>query len=198
MKEKIVKKASDLFLKLGFKSITMDDIASEMCISKKTIYKYFANKEVLIEEATVSVHNEIQSKIVEIQNKNYNAVEENFVIKQMFTDMFQSTETSPVYQLKKHYPEIYATVKVQQETICKTMFERNIENGIIQGLYRKEIPIATFVNFYYNLIFMINENYQFESEIEILERQALDYHLRAIVSIKGLAELEKNLNNPIT
>jgi hypothetical protein len=45
---------------------------------------------------------------------------------------------------------------------------------------------------------MINENYQFESEIEILERQALDYHLRAIVSIKGLAELEKNLNNPIT
>jgi hypothetical protein len=87
---------------------------------------------------------------------------------------------------------------VQQETICKTMFERNIENGIIQGLYRKEIPIATFVNFYYNLIFMINENYQFESEIEILERQALDYHLRAIVSIKGLAELEKNLNNPIT
>lgn len=198
MKEKIVKKASDLFLKLGFKSITMDDIASEMCISKKTIYKYFVNKEVLIEEVTVFVHNEIQSKIEEIQNKNHNAIEENFVIKQMFTDMFQSTETSPVYQLKKHYPEIYTTVKVQQETICMSTFERNLQNGILQDLYRKEIPVATFVNFYYNLIFMINENYQFESEIEILERQALEYHLRAIVSPKGLVELEKNLNNPIT
>lgn len=193
MKEKIVKKASDLFLKLGFKSITMDDIAGEMCISKKTIYKYFVNKEVLIEEVTVSVHNEIQDKIEEIQNKNHNAIEENFVIKQMFIDMFQSTETSPIYQLKKHYPEIYKAVKVQQETICQTMFQRNLQNGIAQGLYRKEIPVTTYVSFYYNLIFYINENYQFESEIEILERHALEYHLRAIVTQKGLAELEKNL-----
>ena len=52
MKEKIIKKATDMFLKLGFKSVTMDDIACEMCISKKTIYKYFHNKEVLIEEGT--------------------------------------------------------------------------------------------------------------------------------------------------
>ena len=49
MKEKIIKKATDMFLKLGFKSVTMDDIACEMCISKKTIYKYFSNKEKLIE-----------------------------------------------------------------------------------------------------------------------------------------------------
>ena len=52
MKDKIIAKASEMFLKLGFKSITMDDIAGEMCISKKTIYKYFCNKEVLIQEST--------------------------------------------------------------------------------------------------------------------------------------------------
>jgi AcrR family transcriptional regulator len=56
MKEKIITKASEMFLKLGFKSITMDDIAGEMCISKKTIYKYFHNKELLIEESTASLH----------------------------------------------------------------------------------------------------------------------------------------------
>ena len=50
MKDKIVHKATEMFLKLGFKSVTMDDIASEMCISKKTIYKFFANKELLIED----------------------------------------------------------------------------------------------------------------------------------------------------
>ena len=48
IKNKIIGKATDMFLKLGFKSVTMDDIASEMCISKKTIYKYFSNKEKLI------------------------------------------------------------------------------------------------------------------------------------------------------
>ena len=56
MKDKIISKASDLFMKLGFKSVTMDDIAGEMCISKKTIYKYFCNKEILIEESTALVH----------------------------------------------------------------------------------------------------------------------------------------------
>jgi TetR/AcrR family transcriptional regulator, biofilm operon repressor len=49
MKDKITSKATELFLKLGFKSVTMDDIAGEMCISKKTIYKYFCNKELLIQ-----------------------------------------------------------------------------------------------------------------------------------------------------
>ena len=38
MKDKIINIATNLFLKLGFKSVTMDDIACEMCISKKTIY----------------------------------------------------------------------------------------------------------------------------------------------------------------
>ncbi len=51
MKDKIINKAKEMFLKLGFKSITMDDIACEMCISKKTIYKYFSNKDTLIEES---------------------------------------------------------------------------------------------------------------------------------------------------
>jgi AcrR family transcriptional regulator len=50
MKEKIISKAKDMFISLN--KITMDDIAGEMCISKKTIYKYFANKEILVEEST--------------------------------------------------------------------------------------------------------------------------------------------------
>ena len=50
MKDKIISKAKEMFLKLGFKSITMDDIACEMCISKKTIYKYFSSKEELVSE----------------------------------------------------------------------------------------------------------------------------------------------------
>ena len=70
MKDKIIAKASNLFIKLGFKSITMDDIACEMCISKKTIYKYFCNKELLIEECTATIHQEIHLVIEDIVSKN--------------------------------------------------------------------------------------------------------------------------------
>ena len=102
MKEKIISKASELFLKLGFKSITMDDIAADMCISKKTIYKYFCNKEVLIEESTTMVHKQIHESINTIICLNHNAIEENFEIRKMFKEMFKVSDTSPVYQLKKH------------------------------------------------------------------------------------------------
>ena len=65
MKEKIIQKATEMFLKLGFKSVTMDDIACEMCISKKTIYKYFQNKETLIEEGNVKNFKSSKNEIVE-------------------------------------------------------------------------------------------------------------------------------------
>jgi AcrR family transcriptional regulator len=90
MKEKIIKKATEMFLKLGFKSVTMDDIACEMCISKKTIYKYFSNKEVLIEEGTEIIHQKIHNTIDEIVEKNFNAIVENFEIQKRFKEMFQT------------------------------------------------------------------------------------------------------------
>ena len=78
MKDKIINKAKEMFLRLGFKNITMDDIACEMCISKKTIYKYFSNKDVLIEESVELVHKEVHETIDKIVSQNFNAIEENF------------------------------------------------------------------------------------------------------------------------
>ncbi|MGQ7946140.1 TetR/AcrR family transcriptional regulator [Flavobacterium sp. WC2509] len=193
MKEKITSKASDLFLKLGFKSVTMDDIASEMCISKKTIYKYFCNKEVLIEKSTEEVHQALHQVIDTIVAKNYNAIEENFEIRKMFKEMFQATDTSPLYQLKKHYPEIYQKVMLRETNKCNTCFRQNIEKGIEQKLYRKELNIDVYVKFYYALIFTIKENTISEKDSRNLELEALEYHTRAMTTPEGIIELEKQL-----
>jgi AcrR family transcriptional regulator len=198
MKEKIINKAKDMFLRLGFKSITMDDIAGEMCISKKTIYKYFANKELLIHESTQVLHKEVHEIITEIISRGYNAIEENFQIRKMFADMFKSSDTSPIYQLKKHYPEVYEKALEYQVQECESCFKQNIEKGIAQGLYRKDINIDVYVKLYYALIFTINENTRSEREAAALEMEALEYHTRAMATEKGIAELEKNLLNPIT
>lgn len=198
MKEKIINKAKDMFLRLGFKSITMDDIAGEMCISKKTIYKYFANKELLIHESTQLLHKEVHEIITEIISRDYNAIEENFQIRKMFADMFKSTDTSPIYQLKKHYPEVYEKALEYQVQECESCFKQNIEKGIAQGLYRKDINIEVYVKLYYALIFTINENTRSEREAAALEMEALEYHTRAMATEKGITELEKNLLNPIT
>jgi TetR/AcrR family transcriptional regulator, biofilm operon repressor len=195
MKEKIIAKATDLFLKLGFKSVTMDDIAGEMCISKKTIYKYFCNKEILIEESTSMVHKEVHQIIDSIVAKNHNAIEENFEIRKMFKEMFKAGDTSPVYQLRKHYPEIYETVMSREIDECNVIFKQNIQKGIEQGLYRKEIPIDTYVGFYYTLIFSINGNISSEKEVNEQELLASEYHTRALATPEGIIELEKQLHN---
>ena len=196
MKEKIIEKATDMFLKLGFKSITMDDIAGEMCISKKTIYKYFINKEVLIAESTETVHNTVIKVIDDIVKQNLNAIEENFEIRRMFKGLFQSAETSPLYQLKKHYPEIYHSVVNKEFEECYKYLIQNVEKGIAEGYYREGISVENYSRMYYMLTFSINENIKSEKEARILELEALEYHTRAMATEKGLLELEKQLSNP--
>ena len=197
MKEKIINKAKEMFLRLGFKSITMDDIASEIGISKKTIYKYFSNKDILIENTIELAFSEVQEIIIKIENLNLNAIEENFEIKRMFREMFKSAESSPIYQLKKHYPEIYNKVLTQQVSICEDCFRQNIIKGINEGLYRENLDIDNYVKFYYTLIFNINENTMLEKESHELEVKALEYHIRAMATLAGIIELEKHLKNPI-
>ncbi|MEK8179262.1 TetR/AcrR family transcriptional regulator [Flavobacterium buctense] len=197
MKDKIIKKATDMFLKLGFKSVTMDDIACEMCISKKTIYKYFSNKEKLIEEGTEVVHQKIHSMMDEVMAQNHNAIAENFQMREMFKQMFQSFDQSPAYQLKKHYPEIYEKMMANEIEDCSHMFRQNIEKGITEGLYRKETDVEAAVKFYYTLIFSINENTMLEKDAYELEAKALEYHTRAIATAEGIIELEKHLKTII-
>lgn len=194
MKEKIIKKASELFLKLGFKSVTMDDIACEMCISKKTIYKYFCNKEILIQESTETLHQEVHSIIDTIVAQNHNAIEENFKIRKMFSEILKtSADTSPIYQLKKYYPDIYEKVMLKEVNECSMWFKKNIEKGIESGLYRADLEADTYVRFYYTIIFNINENTSSDKEAQKLELEALEYHTRAMATKEGTIELEKQL-----
>ncbi len=198
MKEKIIAKATDMFLKLGFKSITMDDIAGELCISKKTIYKYFINKEVLIAESTESMHKAVHEMIETIVAQDFNPIKENFEIRKMFKGIFQSSESSPLYQLKKYYPEIYNKVLSQEHQDGIRFLRYNLEKGIREGWYRPDTDIETACRLYYLLNFAINENTQSEHEAHILEVKALEYHTRAIATSKGIEELEKQLTATLT
>ena len=78
---------------------------------------------------------------------------------------------------------------------CNSCFRQNIEKGIEQKLYRKDLDIETYVKFYYYLIFSINENTRSEVEAQKLELEALEYHTRAMATAEGIIELENQLQN---
>jgi hypothetical protein len=69
MKEKITSKAKDMFISLGFMTSMMDDIACEMCISKKNNLQVFCNKEILVEESTKLVHEQVEETMQNIAAK---------------------------------------------------------------------------------------------------------------------------------
>jgi len=196
MNEKIIIKASELFLSLGFKSITMDDIANEMGISKKTIYKYFNNKEILVDNCASYIHEKISTSICAITNLSYNAIEENFAIKNMFKEIFKKSNTSPMHQLQKYYPNIYNKVVSNEFQVFEECVGNNLKKGIEEGLYRKNIEKSITLKFYFSLVFGLHDASIFEYKnftLNELEIKALEYHTRAIATSKGLKILEKEL-----
>lgn len=195
MKQKILDKAGEMFLKLGFKSVTMDYIATEMGVSKKTIYKYFSNKHALVEESTTMLHESCLNAICFITEQGFSPIKENLEIKKMFRDMFKNVGGSPLFQLKKYYPKVFEKVMQTEVVAFSECIKNNIEKGIKDGFYRKDLKIDICVDFYLSLVFSINEKDISHDEVLNLEHEALLYHTRAIATPKGLEELENQIKN---
>ena len=100
MKDKILEKSKHLFLNFGFKSITMDEIAGSMGVSKKTIYKYFKNKTELIDTVTHDMFNTISIGIDEICEVGMNPIHELFSINKLVMENLKNEKSSPQYQLQ--------------------------------------------------------------------------------------------------
>lgn len=195
MEEKILDKAREMFLKLGFKSVTMDDIANELGVSKKTLYKYYNNKHSLVEEATAQMHQSYINAICFITEQGYSPIKENLEIKEMFKEMFKNVGGSPLFQLKKYYPKVYEKLITVEIVAFSECIKNNIERGITEGYYRKDFNIGLYTDFYLALIFSAHQKEIPHSEVLKLEHEALIYHTRAIATKKGLEELEKQLKN---
>lgn len=200
MKETILKKAGDLFLKLGFKSVTMDDIANGLGISKKTIYKYFKNKVELVDQTTSYMHEIMHNEVQIVYDYGYNAIKENFEAHKIFQRFLQNSDDSPLFQLQKYYPETYRKMMSQEFCMFKDCLSKNIKKGIKEGLYRKGISIELATKFYFSLIMSIHDSNLYtysKNTINKLEIKVLDYHTRAIATEKGinilLEQLEKNV-----
>jgi TetR/AcrR family transcriptional regulator, cholesterol catabolism regulator len=198
MKCPILTKATEMFLTLGFKSVTMDDIASEMGISKKTIYQHFSTKPDLVKEVTLELFESISCGIDAIRENNLNPIEELFEIKNFVLHHLKNESASPIYQLQKYYPKIHSTLKKKQFEKMDECIIQNLKKGIELGLYRKEIMIAAIGRLYFAGMTSLKDVELFPTEmfnVKDLQNQYLEYHLRGICTKKGIDNLEKLIQN---
>ena len=201
MRDNIISKSEELFLSLGFKSVTMDDIANAIGISKKTIYAHFSNKTELVEVVTFSVLDHISNGIDQINATSDNPIEELYDIKLFVLNYFKNERVSPQHQLKKYYPQIFERLKLKQFEKMHSSVENSLKTGMTIGLFRPDIDVDFISRMYFNgmtgirdiSIFPENrfdKNYLFESYLE--------YHLRAIVTKTGLNLLNNYIKSNLT
>lgn len=198
MRKKIIYKSAELFLSLGFKSVTMDDIASEMAISKKTIYVHFPNKTKLVEAVTFNLFDTICSGIDDICEKAANPIEELYSIKMFVMHHLKNETSSPHYQLKKYYPQIYGVLQFKQFEKMHQSVQESLEHGIATGVFRNTIDVDFISRMYFTGMTGIKDNMFFPPEnykMEYLMESYLEYHLRAIVSDQGMSILNNFIKN---
>lgn len=197
MKDKIIHKATEMFINLGFKSITMDDIANEMGISKKTIYAHYNNKTELIREVVFSVFETICCGIDNICLLNQNPIEELYEIKKFVTLQLKNAKSSPQYQLQKYYPEIHEEFRMKHFEKMSQCTVNNLKKGVALGLYRKNLNIDFVSRIYFVGMLGIKDDSIFPIEqfpkIYLIE-EYLEYHLRGIVTKEGLHILNQFIN----
>ena len=198
MKDKILHKATEMFLSLGFKSVTMDDIANELGVSKKTIYNHFRNKTDLINEVTSSVFETVCTGIDMICSKENNPIDELYEIKRFSMKYLKNEKKSPQYQLQKYYPKIYATLKSKQFDVMQDCVIRNLNRGVALGFYRNTIDIDFVSRIYFHGMIGLKDEELFplnQFSMNNIMSFYLEYHLRGICSEKGIEKLNKIITN---
>jgi len=194
MRDKIIHKSKELFLTLGFKSVTMDDIANELGISKKTIYVHFSNKTKLVEAVTFHLFDTICDGIDDICDNAPNPIEELYSIKMFVMQHLKNEKTSPQYQLKKYYPQIHDQLKFKQFEKMHNSVQESLQQGVATGVFRDNIDVNFISRMYFTGMTGIKDNMFFppeEFQMEYLMESYLEYHLRAIVTEKGFTILNQ-------
>jgi AcrR family transcriptional regulator len=157
MKDKIIQKSAELHFKYGIKNVTMDQIAQELGISKKTIYQYFVNKNELVAQTVDSIFDQIQSEIDKICLMKLNPYQELTSVKVLVKSMLSKSNMSPHYQLKKYYPEIAKNLEERKFKSIMECLEHNLNKGIKSGYYKENLDKEFIKRMYFsNTINLMN------------------------------------------
>lgn len=192
MKQQLIKKAETLFLRYGIRSISMDDIARELGMSKKTLYQHIENKENLIEHIFSIRYEEEREAMAKFLIEGQNAIEEMVLVAKYIIDRMRLISPSFKYDLEKYYPAIYKELDEFHWTFYLECTLANLKRGKKEGLYRANLNENIIAKIFIGISTIISTDQVFPTHdypLDDLVSRAFLYHIHGIVSAKGLVEL---------
>lgn len=194
MEKEIINKAIYKFIQFGFKSFTIDDLASDLGISKKTLYNYYPSKGDLIEAC-------IEDLLEKINNKAFlkpdgSIIEQVFFGQKSFFDVYKVNSIKPFWELKKYYPKLHKKFDEEFKKHNERQITEIIRVGLEQDLFRRDIDIDFTKAFFHGMIKMRRIPDVFPEHIfpfyEVL-RRSFEVLFRFLSNEKGIKELERVL-----
>jgi len=194
IKDQIVGQTFQLTMKYGVKSVSMDDIAKQLGMSKKTIYQHFENKRDLISSMIFSTIEKDEADIMEIVSKSKDAIDEIVTIARHVIQFLRGMSPTLVYDIQKYYPKEWKRVDIHHDEFIYGVIKGNIERGIKEGWYCEDINPEIIAKIYVGTSHLITDVNAFPlrdfSKSELFQN-VITYHMRGIVSDKGRKYLKK-------
>jgi len=192
IKEKILCFSSTQFLKYGIRSVTMDMIADQMGISKRTIYENFSNKDELLENCIVEAQEKQKKMFEEMFSGSSNVIEATLKFIKIQINAINSINPVFLIELKKYYSELWTKINSNEESGI-AMITLLIQKGVDENLFRNDINIEIISRLINEQFKLLNNQDLFPedkfSKAEIFENIAINF-LRGIATDKGLAVIK--------
>ncbi len=187
-KQRIQKGAHDLVMQYGIRSVSMDDIAANLGISKKTIYLYFKDKDELIEAVVDEVIATNQSACNADIIKSENAVHEIFLVMEMMAEMFKTMNPFILHDMQKYHPVAFQKFMHHKNEFLFNVCKQNLHRGVKEELYRPEMSVDILCRYRVETMFIpFNPEFQqsLKHSLAKIEEEILIHFLFGLVTLKG-------------
>ena len=189
MEEKeLLEKVALLFKRFGIKSMTMDEIARQLGISKKTLYQFVSNKNELVIKMMHFYTTREQDCIDDVFRASHNAIDELMETTKLVGSQVKEMHQSVMFDLNKYHPEAFKILRDHKDQFIYRNIKRNLETGMEEGLYRENLKPELISRLYLSMVHSIMEPENFNStefSYADLHLEMMRYHIRGIASAKG-------------
>jgi AcrR family transcriptional regulator len=187
-KQRIQKAAHDLVMQYSIRSVSMDDIAANLGMSKKTIYQYFKDKDELVEAVVDDVILANQYECNADRDKADNAVHEIFLVMDMMVEMFKTMNPSILFDMQKYHPSAFRKFQKHRNDYLYNVCLQNLERGIREELFRSEINLDIIARYRVEtMLTAFNPEFQrnVKQSLLVIEEEIIIHYLFGLVTMKG-------------
>lgn len=197
IEQRISHTAAEMMLSLGIRSVSMDDIAGRLGMSKKTIYQYYTDKDALVSQVIrqlISFNSELCCRDKTLSE---NAIHEALLNVETVSKMFQSINANVLNDLSKYHPTVFEALQAHKNEYVFQLIKANIIRGQEELLYRKDLAVEILARYRVEALFIFfSDNFRkhIDASFSVIETEVITHFIYGLVTPLGYEMIEKYKN----